>query len=155
MTTPMPLEALQLEDDLSQRVDQLAMRNAHVFGQPLPAKRIVAHVAKRYAADLTGRGRKGEDDAVAAAEEVSRYLVDDAEIGTPLFWRSDLGRAIAWHLGYAWHSAPQSHAAAILGVSRQAVSDAVGRGALRTAQDGGVERTSLRDYLRARARSRA
>jgi len=73
---------------------------------------------------------------------------DQDEIDTA-FWATPVGRAVAWVDGYSadGRPIPRKHAAAILGVSRQRISQLEDAGAL-VATDGGLEALSVTSRLR-------
>lgn len=154
-TSTIPIESPHLEREILLYMERLAQRHAVVFGTPPTPKRTVATVAARYAADLQGkRDHLGPDNARNAAAEIMTHLVDDADLLSPDFWKTDLGRAVAWYVGYVTDMVPTPIAAAILGMTRQAVHDAKVRGALKAARAEGVtatgiSRASLLPYLRA------
>lgn len=159
MTDPItPLESPQLEHEIRTRVEALYRRALQVLEESVPTGKR-ARIASAYASEL--RGRHGDEDAAqGTAREIVEYLVDRADLETPDFWRTALGQAVAWHLGYPEEVVPAPIAAAILGMSRQAVHDAKQRGTLAAARvDGipqaGVSRDSVRAYLRAQHGVRA
>lgn len=66
----------------------------------------------------------------------------------PEFWLTDLGRLIAFRVGYGQAVAPRPHVAMILGISKQAVAQQLTRGRLTAAGTSGVTNESLVRRLR-------
>lgn len=153
------LNAAGLHDELSARLRRLEVRTAHVFGQVLPNAPAVYATTDRYLALLQGaHGAPNADAAVVAALVLQQELIDPAELATPAFWATALGRAIGyWTGGYErWDGGrllgvPQVEAAAILNVTRQNVTYAIGQKRLVSCGPGlGVTALSVAVYAHAR-----
>lgn len=157
------LDAPEVRDDLRARLLRLEQRTAEVFGQALPEAARAYAVGNEYAANL--RGEHGEREAILTARLLQAQLIDTAEVNTTAFWASPLGRALGYWTGGQERTTPagqatgvpQAEAAALLGVSRQAVNDAVKRGRLQLAIGPGFGLTALSvaDLMHARYPLRA
>lgn len=141
-----PCQAREVYDELLTAVRQLGTRAENVFSQVhLPDA--PSAVATSFWSALNG-GTDRFPNAEHAASWIVTYLLDPGVTGTSPFWRTALGRAVAWHLGYVAEEVPQSVAAAVLGITRQGVNDALRRGLLERRGDG-VDRKALLERYRA------
>lgn len=150
------LEAPSLREDLSERLRRLEIRVAAVFQQTLPSAASAHAVAHVYQDHLAGRF--GAAVAVGTSDMLLKYLADAAETQTPEFWATPLGRAIGFWTGGVERregdkllGVPQVEAAALLGMTRQGVGDAVKRGRLAQVGPGlGLGAVSVSDYMHQR-----
>jgi hypothetical protein len=149
------LDHPKLREELFNRIVQLEIRCATVFGVA-PADGMAIHrLTDEY---LTQLGHP--ETAVSAAAKLMEHLVDPAERGTALFWTGALGRALGYWTGGCeqWSEngkdylgVPPVEAAAILGISRQGVADAVRRGRLVKGDTGpGILALSIADLMKER-----
>lgn len=149
------LDNPQLREELHNRIVQLEIRCATVF-DVAPADGMAIHrLTDEYLIHLGH-----PDTAVPAAAKLMAHLVDPGERGTALFWTGALGRALGyWTGGWEQRSengnyclgVPPVEAAAILGISRQGVADAVRRGRLTKGDTGpGIVALSIADLMKER-----
>lgn len=149
------LEAPGLKQELTSRLRRLEVRTTRIFGQALPEAASAYAMASVYLDQLTGRA--GIDAAVAVAHVLQDDLIDAPELGTSVFWSSPLGRAVGYWTGglerqldaHGSVGVPQVEAAALLGMSRQGVNDAIKRKRL-VAVANGVTALSVADYMHQR-----
>jgi hypothetical protein len=108
--------------DICERMDLLRLRHGAVFGGLSPAVVPFIPIAEALARGLGAE----EPDAVRAA----RSLVDPGELAGPQFWGSPFGRLLFLAGGWDGDTLSQTHAAALLGCSRQWVHALVEKGDL-------------------------
>lgn len=151
-------DAAGLHDELSNRMRRLELRTSLVFRQALPVAAAVFAATDGYLTRLRCDTPGGGMDATTAAEVLQHELIDPAELGTPAFWATALGRAIGYWTGghERWTGnhclgVPQVEAAALLKMSRQGVNDAIGRKRLEQVGAGlGVTASSVVALMHAR-----
>jgi hypothetical protein len=111
------------------------------------ARRRVTEQAKAWARQLLG------DDESQAQRTVIRLVIslfpgDGPFDPPPEWWRTPLGRVMAWRVGHPGAEAvPYSVAGDMLGITRQGVHDLVVRGKLQRHETGGVATSSVRDRI--------
>lgn len=99
---------------------------------------------------LQNLGRSGDPAfARSAALIIIEELVPASELLTTKFWRSPLGQALAWVVGYHQPTVPQATVAAIVDVSRQRIHELVNAGRLARI-NGQVPADAVRDLLHRR-----
>jgi hypothetical protein len=108
------------EAQLHIHVDHLAQRAASTFGADT---REVPFTVAKTVANLMRRLKNGDREA---ARTICFHVVDS--YGDSAFWRTALGQALAWVVGYPDPEVPQATAAVILGVSRQRIGQITGSG---------------------------
>ena len=119
-TTPCHLPGVRQE--IHEAVRRLHGRARHVFGRQPEAT--VAGTTDWYVQELTcagdAPGAELNERARAAAREIVTDLVDCPDFA---WWGTQLGRAVAWWIGYRPNEeqVPREAVAEILGVSRQRV----------------------------------
>lgn len=113
------LQLYRAARDMSLRLDSfLASRDEEVAG-------LISRAA-RHAVGILSDAEVTENTRDTAL----RALVVVQPVTDPAFWRTALGRMIAWHVGYGHHEVPRAHAAAILGFTRQRIAQMVNSGDL-------------------------
>lgn len=135
--TPRQLAYVQLTDpeltnQIWHRVRDLHTRTEEIFGtRPGSTAAKLAECDRRaeaiHAALVGGLG------ADRVAQAVMRSLVGRAEAGQAEFWETALGRVVALWGGYPQPTMPRLHAAALLDVTRQRVSQMEAAGLLQAA----------------------
>lgn len=53
------------------------------------------------------------------ARQIGRHLVDRSELEDEAFWKTPVGRQVAWHVGYPYDRCPAALVGPISGTSRQ------------------------------------
>ncbi|WP_232668473.1 hypothetical protein [Pseudonocardia sp. TRM90224] len=96
----------------------------------------------------------GPDDTTARFTGIRLVSVlhpgDEAFDPSERWWRTPLGRVVAWRVGFPGaDGVPVAVAAAMLGVSRQFVHDLMNRGKLDRRPDGTVDVASIRARINA------
>jgi hypothetical protein len=117
-------------------------------GEPVgPVRELVRIRARRWAAVLLGDDPRAS--MMVAIRLVSALYPSDVVFDPPLeWWRTPLGRVMAWQVGHPTAAAvPFPVAGAMLGMTRQGVHDLVSRGKLDRHPDGGVTTDSVRARL--------
>lgn len=156
MTDHEILDAPGLHDELAGRMRRLEVRTTQVFGQALPMAATVYATGRDFLHRL--QDQLDPEGARHAAQILQHELIDPAELGTPTFWTTALGRAIGyWTGGYErWDGTrclgvPQVEAAALLKMSRQGVNHNIGQGRLESCGAGlGVTASSVATLMHAR-----
>lgn len=118
-------------------------------GEPVePLRDLVRVRARRWAAVLLGDEPRAA--MMLAIRLVSTLWPGDTGFDPPVeWWRTPLGRVVAWQVGHPTAVAvPYPVAGAMLGMTRQGVHDLVSRGKLDRHRDGGVTTESVRARLR-------
>lgn len=132
--------------DLCERLDLMRLRYNIAFGIiGLPAIAAPPYIPM---AEAIGRGLLNADPG---AMNVTRALVDPAEMDRPEFWGTPLGRLLFTAGGFPREACTQTVAAAVLGCSRQWVSAMVAEEKLAAADDRGVYVEQVRQVLKSRA----
>jgi hypothetical protein len=139
------MENKDTTSDLCERMDLLCLRFNIVFGVVgLPA------VAARPYIPMAEAISRGLLTADRAAVNVTRALVDPAEMDRPEFWATPLGRLLFAAGGYVPKTCTQTVAAAVLDCSRQWVSAMVAEHKLSVAEGRGVYVEEVRALLKSR-----
>jgi hypothetical protein len=132
--------------DLCERLDLLRLRYNIAFGIiGLPA------AAARPYIPMAEAISRGLLDADPAAMNITRALVDPAEMYRPEFWGTPLGRLLFAAGGFPQQTCTQTVAAVVLGCSRQWVSAMVAEEKLTPADGRGVQVEQVRQVLKNRA----
>jgi len=108
--------------DLCERMNMLRLRHGIVFRDLSPAALPFPPLAGALARGLVAKDK----DAVI----VARSLVDPAEMDTPAFWATPLGRLMFRAGAFPGETISQTFAARVLGCSRQWVGEMVSKGVL-------------------------
>ena len=113
-----------------------------------PLRELVRVRARRWAAELLGDDPRAS--MMVAIRLVGALYPGDTVFDPPVdWWRSPLGRVVAWQVGHPTAAAvPYPVAGAMLGMTRQGVHDLVTRHKLARHPDGGVTTDSVRARLR-------
>lgn len=140
-------------EEVEAEVRELVRRIGIVFEPSADWDQEVGPVTSWYVNRLAGR--LGDEEAQRAAMEVATALAGE-KAKSSAWWDTALGRATGWWIGYTEEAVPQNTAANVLGVRRQAVTQFITSGTLKTIQPEGlarhVERDSLLKLLRRRYR---
>jgi hypothetical protein len=112
-----------------------------------PLRELVRLRARRWASVLLGTDPQAA--LMQAIRLVSALYPGDEVFDPPVaWWRTPLGRVVAWQVGHPTATAlPYPVAGAMLGMTRQGVHDLVTRGKLVRHPDGGVTTDSVRARL--------
>lgn len=134
-----PLEILLSDDAASDTMTSLRMAARH---------RAQAWVQRIIDGD-------DREAVMAITRVISALYPGDVPFDPPVeWWRTPLGRAVAWRVGHPGAvTVSYAVAGAMLGITRQGVHDLVNRGKLTRHPDGGVDPRSVRDRLRQLERS--
>jgi hypothetical protein len=142
----------QLSDEITDRLWRL-----HVLGIAAadPHDPVAASQIRAIAGMLVAQLAQDDDDRLAAQTAIDVMAAlwphgDPEQIGQPTWWRTPLGRLIGRSIGSDDEAVSLSVAAAMLGVSRSAVSHLLARGQLDRHPDGGVVRSSILQRLERR-----
>jgi hypothetical protein len=137
----------ELRNQVSHRVRELDRRHVAVFGDgqqpPLPRLLACNERAEVLHSGLVAGGPLG----VLVAQAVLSGLVGPVEAGQAEFWETALGRVIALRGGYPQEAMPRLHAAALLDVTRQRISQMEAVGLLEANAGGLITTASLTRLL--------
>lgn len=130
--------------DLYDRMALLHNRYTVVFQTPPAMAALEPQFASAVLLDEALRG--GAEKAV----QVTRAVVDPADLDRAEFWGTPLGRLLFTAGGYTGETCTQTVAAGVLGCSRQWVNAMVAERKLASAADRGVYVAQVRGILKAR-----
>jgi hypothetical protein len=106
----------ELLDQLATLVEEFHARARALYGSPALEQYSPSAIARDYAAALVlGGGELAEH----AAREVAMALVGERAFDDEAFWRTPLGRVIAWYIGFPRERVQTSLVGTLLGTSRQ------------------------------------
>jgi hypothetical protein len=140
----------ELLDQLATLVEEFHARARALYGASALEQFSPSTIAFAYAQALWLGGKLAE----YTAREVAMALVGERAFDDEAFWRTPLGRIIAWHIGFPRERVQTSLVGTLLGTSRQYGYRAVA-GLDKELRDGSVTVPSdeVRRLLRVRQRS--
>lgn len=132
-------------DDMVQQIITYATRLTEQLDKLLGSSdedlpEVIEYVANNLAMRLQGGDRHV---AVALRELMGHDPVEPDEILTD-FWRTPVGYYVARFAGYPERYVPRRHAAAMLGVTRQRISQLEDMGALEGVREGIIDESLMR-----------
>jgi hypothetical protein len=105
----------ELLDQLAALVEEFHARARVLYGAPALAAFSPGAIARDYGVQLWCGGNAAE----RASREVAMALVGERAFDDEAFWRTPLGRVIAWHVGFPRERVQTSLVGTLLGTSRQ------------------------------------
>lgn len=148
------IDRAEARKQIEQLIERVVHRYRLLFADSVTAsQREQAAVAKTIEKHLFD-GFSPPEIASDVARRLAEDLLDGLERAGTDFWKTALGQTIAWHIGHPYEFVTRPQAAATLGVSKQAVLQAVESG--RLDQDhqpfpNAISTTSLLAEIRRRA----